>query len=103
MTMWTMIAIVVVAGCATEIAKHYFKRTSVSDEGMSRIKEVINSQNKEIEALKKRIRNLEAIAATSPDEFRGTSMQDADEFDHESEEEFNEKLINQLARKKSRG
>ncbi len=52
--------------------------------------------------MRKRVRNLEAIAAGAPGEFSMNDMKETDDFDFDSTDEFNEKLVNQLARKKTR-
>jgi hypothetical protein len=102
MNLWAMIAIIVVAGSIAEVLKAYFKRKSSGEEVEKILKTQIAHYEDELQVIKKRIRNLEVIAATSPDEFQDTGIQDSDEFDFESEDEFNEKLVNQLARKKLR-
>jgi len=102
MSLWAMIAIIVVAGSIAEVFKAYFKKKSSGEEVEKLLKTQMSRYENEIEVMKKRIRNLEVIAATSPDDFQETMEQDGDAFDFESEDEFNEKLVNQLARKKQR-
>lgn len=102
MNLWAMIAIIVVAGSIAEVLKAYFKRKSSGEEVEKILKTQMARYEDELQVMKKRIRNLEVIAATSPDEFQDAGMQVGDEFDFESEDEFNEKLVNQLARKKQR-
>jgi hypothetical protein len=102
MSLWTMIAVIVVAGSIAEVLKSYFKRKSSGEEVDKLLKTQMSRYENELEVIKKRIRNLEVIAATSPDDFQDTANQDGDAFDFESEDDFNEKLVNQLARKKRR-
>jgi hypothetical protein len=103
MGMWTMIAVIVVAGVIGEILKTYFKSQGNAQKVSKVLDERLQDYQQEMDGLKKRIRNLETIAATSPEDFQGASMSDADDFDFESTDEFNEKLVNQLSRKKQKG
>ena len=41
-----------------------------------------------METMRKRIRNLEVIAAGAPDEFQSEDLSDPDKLDFESEDEF---------------
>lgn len=102
MGLWTMVAVIVVAATIGEVLKAYFKSKDRAEKVDGQLKDRFQRYESELEALRKRVRNLEAIAATSPDEFTGQSMADADNFDFESEDEFNKKLINQLAKKKTK-
>lgn len=103
MSLWTMIAVIVVAGVIGEILKSYFKSQGSSQKVLQVLDDRMREYQQEMDGLKKRIRNLETIAATSPEEFQGASMSDAEDFDFESTDEFNEKLVNQLSRKKQKG
>lgn len=103
MSLWTMIAVIVVAGVIGEILKSYFKSQGSSQKVSQVLDDRMREYQQEMDGLKKRIRNLETIAATSPEEFQGASMSDAEDFDFESTDEFNEKLVNQLSRKKQKG
>lgn len=102
MSLWTMVAVIVVAATMGEVLKSYFKSKGNPAKVEELIKQKMGRYEEEIDALRKRVRNLEIIAASSPEEFQGTSMPDADSFDFESEDEFNEKLVNQLAKKKAK-
>ena len=102
MSVWTMIAIIVVAGTLGEVIKSYFKSKERADKGDSKLNERLQRYELEMEAMRKRIRNLEVIAAGAPGEFQNEDLSDPDKFDFETEDEFNEKLINQLARKKTK-
>lgn len=102
MTLWTMIAVIVIAGSIAEVFKAYFKKKSSGEEIENIMKNQMSRYENELQVLRKRVRNLEVIAATSPDDFQASGSPDSDEFDFESEDEFNEKLINQLARKKQK-
>jgi hypothetical protein len=103
MSLWTMIAVIVVAGTLGEVIKSYFKSQERAEKGDAKLNDRLQKYELEMEAMRKRIRNLEVIAAGAPDEFQSEDLSDPDKFDFESEDEFNEKLINQLARKKTRG
>lgn len=103
MSFWTVMAIMVVAGVLGETLKAYFKSKEKAAANDDQFKEKIRRYELEMEALRKRVRNLEVIAASSPGDFQGDPAADPDQFDFESEDEFNEKLINQLARKKTKG
>ncbi|HAC16598.1 MAG TPA: hypothetical protein DCE78_11750 [Bacteroidetes bacterium] len=98
-----MVAVIVVAATLGEVLKSYFKSKERADKGDSKLTERLQRYELEMEAMRKRIRNLEVIAAGSPGDFQQEEMIDPDKFDFETEEEFNEKLINQLARKKTKG
>jgi hypothetical protein len=102
MTLWTMVAIIVVAGVVGETIKAYFKAKEKSGVNDALVREKLQRYEQEMEALRKRVRNLETIAAEAPGEFTSQEMKDSDEFDFDSHDEFNEKLINQLARKKAK-
>jgi hypothetical protein len=98
-----MIAVIVVAGVIGEILKSYFKSQGNSQKVSQVLDDRMREYHQEMDGLKKRIRNLETIAATSPEDFQGASMSDVEDFDFESTDEFNEKLVNQLSRKKQKG
>lgn len=100
MNLWVFLTIIIVAGILSEMMKHYFKYKSKATDALEPRMEAMNARHsEEIEALKQRVRNLEAIAAAAPEDFSGVDNVD---FDTSDEEELNEKLINQLARKKTR-
>lgn len=103
MGLWTMIAVIVVAATLGEVLKSYFKSKERAENVDTQLKERLQRYELEMEAMRKRIRNLEVIAAGSPEDFQADEMIDPDKFDFETEDEFNEKLINQLARKKTKG
>lgn len=102
MTLWTMVAVIVIAGVVGETIKAYFKSKEKSGVNDAQFKEKLMRYEQEMDALRKRVRNLEAIAAGAPGEFSAEDVNDADQFDFDSTDEFNEKLVNQLARKKTR-
>jgi hypothetical protein len=102
MTLWTMVAVIVIAGVVGETIKAYFKSKEKSGNSDAQTKEKLLRYEQEMDALRKRVRNLEAIAAGAPGDFTSEEMKDADQFDFDTTDEFNEKLVNQLARKKTR-
>jgi hypothetical protein len=102
MTLWTMIAVIVVVATIGETIKAYFKSKEKSGANDAQLKEKLKRYELEMEALRKRVRNLETIAAGAPGEFSVNDTVEADQFDFDSTDEFNEKLVNQLARKKTR-
>lgn len=103
LNLWTFLTIIVVAGIISEIMKSYFKSKASSEEMEQMIKERFKRYEAEMETLRKRVRNLEVIAATEPEEFQGMTSDQYDEFNIEDVEEFDEKLVNQLAKKKQKG
>jgi len=103
MTLWTMVAVIVIAGVVGETIKAYFKSKEKSGANDSQLKERLMRYEQEMDALRKRVRNLEAIAAGAPGEFSMNDLKEADNFDFDTTDEFNEKLVNQLARKKNKG
>lgn len=103
MTLWTMIAVIVIAATVGETIKAYFKSKEKSGANDSQVRERLMRYEQEMDALRKRVRNLEAIAAGAPGEFNLDDMKEADTFDFDTTDEFNEKLVNQLARKKTKG
>jgi hypothetical protein len=103
MGLWTMIAVIVVVATIGETIKVYLKTKEKSGAFDTQVKEKLLRYEQEMEALRKRVRNLEAIAAGAPDEFSMKDVNETDHFDFDSTDEFNEKLVNQLARKKTKG
>lgn len=102
MTLWTMVAVIVIAATIGETIKAYFKSKEKSGANDAQLKEKLMRYEQEMDALRKRVRNLEAIAAGGPGEFGMDEMKDADSFDFDTTDEFNEKLVNQLAKKRTR-
>ena len=98
MGLWTMITVIVVVSVLGGIISDYLKhRTKAVAANMDEYEARLNKMNKEMDALKQRIRNLETIAVAEPSDL----VMDVDEdFGSETDEAFNEKLINQLAKKK---
>lgn len=102
MSLWTMVAIIVVAGVIGDVLKQRYKAKGNSEKTAEIIDEKTRRIESEMEVLRKRVRNLEAIAATAPDEFRASGSQSSDFTDLGSDDvdAFNERLVNQLARRK---
>lgn len=103
MTLWTMVAVIVIAGVVGETIKVYFKSKEKSGANDAKVNEKLMRYEQEMDALRKRVRNLEAIAAGAPGEFSMDDLKETDTFDFDTTDEFNEKLVNQLARKKTKG
>jgi hypothetical protein len=102
MTLWTMIAVIVVVGVLGDVLKQRYKSKGTSQETAEVIQDHTRKLEIEMEALRKRVRNLETIAATAPDEFRsgGMSAENDVDLDADNDDEFNERLVNQLAKRK---
>ncbi len=97
MTGWMIFLIVITAivgGLFLEYKKNEKKQNSISSHHEKEIKEM----RKLIQQLKKRIENLEAIAAEEPDDFQAsTKSYQKIEVDEVKE---NEEKISEMARKK---
>jgi len=106
MSMWTFLAIFLTAAVIGEVFKQRYKAMAKTGMGIEpKLQELEQRYNVEIEALRKRVRNLETIAASDPDEFsRKSASFDSgmDIHDETDAEELNERLVNQLARKRTR-
>ena len=68
MTLWTMVAVIVIAGVVGETIKAYFKSKEKSGANDAKVNERLMRYEQEMDALRKRVRNLEAIAAGAPGE-----------------------------------
>lgn len=106
MSLWTFLAIFLTAAVVGEVLKQRYKAMAKTGFGLEpKLQELEQRYNVEIEALRKRIRNLETIAASAPDEFsrKSAAFDSGIDIDDETDaEELNERLVNQLARKKTR-
>lgn len=100
MNLWTFLTVIIVAGIVSEVLKSYFKHKSSGEEVKKLVKDQVKRHDAELETLRKRVRNLEVIAASDPGEFQGLTADDVSDFDTEDSDELNERLVNQLARKK---
>ena len=107
MNLWTFLALIIIAS----IVFDYFKQREKSKQKLSSTNKEVDRLEDELAAMKKRIQNLEAIAANDPDEF----AQNARDFDgtrseESSESEFsmsndldrNQSRVSELARKRRR-
>jgi hypothetical protein len=102
MTLWTFLTIIITAGIISEVIKARYKyKAKASDQLEPRMQAMSERYDHELEAMKKRIRNLEAIAASDPQDFRSTGFEMEDDLDSANSDELNEKLVNNLARKRT--
>jgi len=102
MTLWTFLTIIITAGIISEVIKSRYKyKSKAADQLEPRMQAMAERYDQELEALKKRIRNLEAIAASDPQDFRSSGFEMDEDLDSTDSDELNEKLVNNLARKRS--
>lgn len=103
MTLWTFLTIIVVAAIISEVIKSNYKMKAKTAGNLEpRIEALENKHKREMESLRNRVRNLETIAASDPDDFQRGGMNMDVDLDAENPEELNQKLVNQLARNKNR-
>ncbi|MCC5926409.1 MAG: hypothetical protein JJU41_07590 [Bacteroidetes bacterium] len=105
MTLWTFLTIFLTAAVIAEVLKARYKAKARSGADLEpKLLEMQKKYDVEMEALRKRIRNLETIAASDPDDFerKAQSFSMEDDFNETDSEDVNERLVNQLARKRTR-
>ena len=105
MTLWTFLTIFLTAAVIAEVIKARYKAKARSGPDLEpKLIELQKRYDVELEALRKRIRNLETIAASDPDDFqrKAHGFTDLDDFNETNVDAVNERLVNQLARKKTR-
>jgi hypothetical protein len=105
MTLWTFLTIFLTAAVIAEVIKAHYKAKSRSGSDLEpKLQEMQKRYDVEMEALRRRIRNLETIAASDPEDFerKSQSFTSEDDFNETDSEDVNERLVNQLARKRIR-
>ncbi len=102
MAAWIWILIPLVAIIGAFILDYQKNKMKMMDQGRQNEQEV-EEMRKLVDSLKKRIENLEAIAAGDPDEFNTGAGRGMSEIEIDEEEEFkeeNKQKVSELANKK---
>ena len=99
--MWILIALVaIVAKFMLKSQKNQIEMSKTHQDTGNRVNELEQTVNK----LTRRIENLEAIAATDPDDFKESNVEETSASGFmEKEKEKNKDIVNNLAQKRRAG
>jgi FtsZ-interacting cell division protein ZipA len=94
--LWTFLAIVAVVAIIVE----GFNKSQKTKLRFKATDKQFNELESEIKKLRMRIENLEIIAVTEPDNFQDRARRSHSENPNQDPSEDNQRLVNELARKK---